>query len=170
MDPGSFLVLLYQAIVLVGTGLRLAFGPKPVSWRRAAETLLHWSLAVNLGIGGLMAFYAHTFRAAQTAESIGWAPGSPFQLEVAFANLAYSALGFGSLWLRGLWWWAAAVSNAVFLWGAAYGHIVEIIQHQNYAPGNAGAILYADILVPAVHLILLVLLHVTRPKPLADSV
>jgi hypothetical protein len=35
----------------------------------------------------------HAFLAAKVALSIGWAPGSPFQSEVALANLAFGLPG-----------------------------------------------------------------------------
>ena len=42
------------------------------------------------GFGG---FIAHVFISDEIAESIGWDAGSPFQLEVGFANLAIGLLG-----------------------------------------------------------------------------
>ena len=36
---------------------------------------------------------AHTFFADQTARQIGWATGSPFQFEVAMANLGIGVCG-----------------------------------------------------------------------------
>lgn len=157
MDAGSVIYLSYQVLVLVGAGLSLAFGRKPITARKVVGRLLVWSLAVNGGLSGLLGFYFHAFEADLAARSIGWPPGSPFQFEVAVANLAFGVLGILCIWLRGLWWWATAVGMAVFLWGAAYGHIRDIIVNQNYAPGNAGVILYLDILIPAIHLILLVI-------------
>ena len=40
-----------------------------------------------------MGFYWPFFLSAQVAANIGWAPGSPFQSEVAFANLSVGVLG-----------------------------------------------------------------------------
>jgi hypothetical protein len=47
------------------------------------------------------------------------------------------------------------IATTIFLWGAAYGHIMDIIVHGNYAPGNAGGVLYDDILVPFIMVVLL---------------
>jgi hypothetical protein len=163
MAPVSILGLSYQGIVLAGVVVQLAVQPKSRTARGAVVALLRWSLAVNIGVAGLMAAYAHTARAAETARSIGWAPGSPFQFEVAMANLGLGIAGILCIWLGGLFWWATAIASGTFLLGAAYGHIRDILVNGNMAPGNAGVVLYADILVPIVHLVLLVVLRGMRP-------
>jgi hypothetical protein len=93
-----------------------------------------------------------------TARFIGWAD-SPFQAEVGFASLGFAAVGFlafrGSFDMRV----AAIVGPACFLLGAAGGHIVQIVRTRNYAPGNAGVILYTDILLPLIGFALLALAH-----------
>jgi uncharacterized protein DUF6790 len=155
MPAIDILYLTYQVIVVVGAGLHWLLRARPRTPRRLAEMLLHWSLVVNVGVAGLMGCYAHTVRARQTAEEIGWAPGSPFQFEVAMANLAFGVLGIACIWLRGLWWWATAVGSGVFLFGAAIGHVQQTALTGNVAPGNAGVILYYDFLLPIVHLALL---------------
>jgi hypothetical protein len=151
----DLLYVFYQLVVLVGAAIQLAVGPKPLRTPRVVETLLQWSLLVNVGIAGLLGFYAHAFHANATAEIIGWPPGSPFQFEVAVANLAFGVLGILCLWFRRGFWAATCVGFAVFLEGAAFGHIRDIVEHQNYAPGNAGVILYWDLIVPLVQLVLL---------------
>ncbi len=144
--------------MVVGAAIQLWVGRKPVTARRLVEVLLQWSLLINVGIAGLLGFYAHAFQAAATAALIGWPPGSPFQFEVAVANLAFGVLGILCQWFRGGFWGATIVGFAVFLEGAAYGHIRDILVAHNYAPGNAGVILYWDILVPLAQLILLLVL------------
>jgi hypothetical protein len=112
-------------------------------------------LVIGIGITSLVGFVGHVFFAEQAAANIGWAAGSPFQREVGFANLAIGVLGITCIWLRGTYWVATVVAATVFLWGAAYGHIVDIVVHGNYAPGNAGGALYDDILMPLITIILL---------------
>ncbi len=51
-----------------------------------------------LGINGLWGFIYHFFF-GELAELIGW-PNSPFQYEVAYANLTIAILGFSSWWLK----------------------------------------------------------------------
>ena len=91
-----------------------------------------------------------SFLSAQVAANIGWAPGSPFQHEVAFANLSIGVLGVLCYWIRDNFWTATVISSSIFLLGAAYGHIINMFQFANYAPGNAGSVLYMDIIGPII--------------------
>jgi hypothetical protein len=43
---------------------------------------------------------------------------------------------------------AAVVGPALFMLGAAAGHVYQMVTTHNFAPGNAGLIFYADIFVP----------------------
>jgi hypothetical protein len=62
---------------------------------------------------------------------------------------------------RGNFWAATIIAFSIFYLGAAYGHIVDIIQNANFAPGNAGAPLYLDIALPAVLLSLFAAYKIT---------
>jgi hypothetical protein len=99
------------------------------------------------------------FRLARFFREIGGGLHSPFQLEVGFASLGFALVGLlafrGSFDLR----LAAIVGPAGFLWGAAGGHVYQMITAHNFAPGNAGVIFYSDILVPSVGFIFLWLQH-----------
>lgn len=125
----------------------------------AARVCLVWLLPILIGLGGLMAFLGHTFRADEIARSIGWQTGSPFQFEVAVANLAFGVLGLMCIKFRDGFWTATVVGYGVFLEGAAFGHVREILAAGNWAQNNTGAVLFADILVP---IVLLALLAVSR--------
>jgi hypothetical protein len=113
-------------------------------------------LVISVGIASLIGFIGHIFFADRVAIDIGWATGSPFQQEVGFANLAIGILGITCIWLRGNYWVATVIAATIFLWGAAYGHITDIIVHSNYASGNAGGALYNDLLVPLIAIALLI--------------
>lgn len=113
-------------------------------------------LVISVGIASLIGFIGHIFFADRVAIDIGWATGSPFQQEVGFANLAIGILGITCIWLRGKYWVATVIAATIFLWGAAYGHIMDIIVHSNYASGNAGGALYNDLLVPLIAIALLI--------------
>jgi hypothetical protein len=112
-------------------------------------------LVISIGIASLVGFVEHVFFADSIAANIGWVAGSPFQQEVAFANLAIGILGITCVWLRGNYWIATVVAATTFLWGDAYVRITDIVVHGNYAPGNAGGALYNDILVPLIVIVLL---------------
>ena len=102
----------------------------------------------NIGLQGLFAFMGHFFKADEVARGIGWPTGSPFQREIAFANLAMGTLGIMSIWFRGNFWFAAIVARSVFSWGAAYGHIIDLKKRGNASILNAGPVLYDDIILP----------------------
>jgi hypothetical protein len=69
---------------------RRAVAPTP---RQIVDTTLQSQLVVGFGLAGLFSFSGHRFRSDEVARSIGWEPGSPFQQEVAFANLGVGLTG-----------------------------------------------------------------------------
>jgi hypothetical protein len=128
-----------------------------------AEALLSWFFFFALGVTFLYNFVMHVFFSEMAASFIGWQT-SPFQKEVGFASLGFSVVGFlafkGSFGAR----LAALVGPACFLWGAAAGHVVQMVEAHNYAPGNAGIIFYTDILIPVIGFILLWLRYRTETR------
>jgi hypothetical protein len=78
-------VLLGAAIVIFD---RTATGPV-----RRAEAFLIPLFLVGVGGSGMAGFISHAFISDPAARSIGWEPGSPFQLQVGFAYLALGLLG-----------------------------------------------------------------------------
>ena len=115
---------------------------------RVVEVCLLYILCVKWGFGGALISIPHIVTPDLIADSIGWAPGSPFQVELGFASLGTSILGILCIWFRGWFWLAPIVSRSVFLLGAAYVHLQDILAHGNLAPGNAGPVLFYDIVVP----------------------
>jgi len=146
------------ALGLVASAIALWRKPPPRSRATVVEALLAYFILFSIGIGYLYNFTLHVFFGEMTARFIGWAD-SPFQAEVGFASLGFAAVGFlafrGSFDMRV----AAIVGPACFLLGAAGGHVVQIVRTHNYAPGNAGVILYTDILLPLIGFALLALAH-----------
>ena len=128
--------------------------PRPWSRVTVIEAVLSWFLFFSLGVSFLYNFVMHVFFSEVAASFIGWQT-SPFQKEVGSASLGFSMVGFlafkGSHGMR----LAALVGPACFLWGAAAGHVVQMVEAHNYAPGNAGVIFYTDILLPVFGLALL---------------
>jgi len=137
------------------TCLHLWLGKRPVSTRRVVEVLLLYLLVIFVGVGGLMGFLGHTFKAREIALKIGWQP-SPFQFEVAVANLAFGVLGILCLWQRRGFRTATGIGYSTFLLGCAYGHLKEMMTQGNLAPYNVGPVLWVnDLAVPIGILILL---------------
>ncbi|MGZ7188690.1 MAG: DUF6790 family protein [Halobacteriota archaeon] len=148
----------YWPYGLIGVAIIAAFLNIALFDGRIVESFLLWFLVIVVGFGSLYAFVGHAFVADDVARSIGWPSGSPFQFEVALHNLAIGVLGVLCFWLRSDFWSATVIAFAVFGLGAAYGHIRDMRLHRNYAPGNAGPILYiSDILLPLLLVVLLVI-------------
>ncbi|MFO7570486.1 MAG: DUF6790 family protein [Smithellaceae bacterium] len=157
-------VIAFLGVTALCCAVHLFIKRKKWSSRMLVDVLLLYVLLINVGLAGLLAFYGHAFRSDQVAASIGWAAGSPFQLEVAMTNLAFGVLGVLCIFFREEFWLATGIGYAVFLFGAAFVHLREIISAGNYAINNAGPILYiGDIAIPL--LILVLLLIKWRMKP-----
>ncbi len=141
---------IWTALTLLGAALHLVFSKKPRTRNRVIEVFLLYLLVIQVGVASIWGFMGHAFMADYIAAYIGWPAGSPFQFEVAVANLSYGILGMLCARYRGSFWAATIIAFSVFYLGAAYGHIVDIVQNANFAPGNAGAPLYLDVVLPVV--------------------
>ena len=152
--------LTFFVLGLVAAGIALWHAPPPRSAPVIVEALLGYFLLCSIGLAFLYNFVMHVFFGELSARFIGWAD-SPFQLEVGFASLGFAVVGLlafkGDFGLR----LAAVIGPACFLWGAAGGHVYQMVTAGNFAPGNAGVVFWSDILLPVVGL---VLLWLQRPK------
>jgi len=124
-----------------------------------ARVFLYSVIFFNVGLMGLLAFYAHVFMADATAIKIGWAPGSPFQFEIGIANLSYGILGLLSLGFRGKFTLATVLGYSILLLGAFVGHLIQYSKG-DVAPYNIGIFIWFNDL--AIPLILLTLLFFSR--------
>ena len=149
-------------VVAAATALHLWLGKRPVNRARVVEVLLLYLLLIFAGVGGLLGFLGHTFQAREIAAQIGWQT-SPFQFEVAVANLAFGVLGLLCPWQRHGFRTATGLGYAVFLLGCAYGHLRDLMAMGNFAPYNAGPVLWLNDL--AVPLTILLLLWLRRSLP-----
>ena len=123
-------------------------------------TLLN-GLVYLVGMAGIISVTGHLFKADDVARSIGWPPGSPFQWEVGIADLGWGVVGvLCPVYGRGFWL-ATIIVASIFLLGAAVGHVKQMVVAKNFAPGNAGAIFAADVLVP----VFLIVLYLTYTGP-----
>ena len=154
----SNFALTFLILGLIASGVALLHARKPLIAPVVVEALFAYFLLFSVGFSFLYNFVMHTFFGATAARFIGWAD-SPFQAEVGFASLGFAVVGFlacrRSFDLR----LAAVVGPALFLLGAAGGHIYQMIAAGNFAPGNAGVIFYTDILIPLIGFALLWLQH-----------
>ena len=134
---------------LVGSLVSLLFKKRPRSKSVIVEAFVAYFFLFSIGVGYLNNFLMHVVFAEYTAKFIGWA-NSPFQLEVGFASLGMGVTGLIAFRKNLTFRLATLIPPAFFLWGAAGGHIYQIFKTHNMAPGNAGAILWTDILLPII--------------------
>ena len=138
------------ALVLGFLDVRQPFGSTELT------PLLQWMLSVGLGLPSLWAALSHAMFSDRVAKSIGWAP-SPFQKEIAGANLgiALGAIAASVLGVPAAW--AMTFMAAGFLWSAAAVHISSMIRSGNFAINSAGPIFWWDMLIPLTLLVALLL-------------
>ncbi len=121
--------------------------PAATTHAQRLEILLMYLFGVGLGANGLGGFFGHIFLSDTVAKSIGWATGSPFQLEMGFANLAICLMGFAAVTQRGGFRTATILGSTTVKFGAFLVHMYDLILHGNLAPSNI-LINFTNILVP----------------------
>lgn len=138
--------------------LNLAYNKKH---RSVPNIFLGYLFFFAVGLSGIWGFVFHAFYPEMAAQFIGW-QNSPFQFEVAVANLGMGVMGIFGLCASKAYRKAGAILTTCFLWGAAYGHVVQMMKTANFAPGNAGLIFYNDILLPLLLIIFLLFSRADR--------
>jgi uncharacterized protein DUF6790 len=116
--------------------IHLFVSREPRTKLRVIQVLLLYALVVGVGVIGLLfGFIPHVFFPEQAAKMIGW-PVSPFQFEVGVHDGAWGVLGFLCIWIGGTFWLATGLGWALFMLGAAYGHIHQVMKTGDFAPYN----------------------------------
>lgn len=153
------------SFLLVGLAVALAAilrSPRPRTASLVVEALLRWFLFFSIGASFLFNAVMHIAFGRMAAAFIGWAD-SPFQFEVGTASLGFAAVGFLAAFRGFEMRLAAVLGPAMFLLGAAAGHVHQMAAAGNFAPGNAGSVFWTDILVPLLGFGLLALSRRNRP-------
>lgn len=151
-------LIAYAAVILL-SALAFASQPAPRRLIDLARALLRYINLFPVGLMGLWGALGHIVFPSQSAAAIGWTT-SPFQTEVGLANLGMGLAGvIAAFWRDWGFRAAVAVMMAGFLGGAGINHIIEIGRTGNLAAGNAGPILYMDLLTPLLLVILLALTY-----------
>jgi hypothetical protein len=156
----SIVPVLSWVAALAGAAIAIASGPRPVARAFVLDRLLRYAFIFPVGLMGLWAALGHIAFPARAAQAIGWQT-SPFQFEVGVANLG---IGFAGVYAAFRSFEARLANNLVlacFLIGAGIGHVRDIISGGNFAPGNAGPILFTDLLTPTA---IFLLLWLTRSR------
>ena len=140
--------LTFLVIGLVFSAVAMARGVS------APEALLKWFVFWSIGISYLYNGVFHIFFGELAARFIGWA-NSPFQVEVGTASLGFGLVGLIAAFRGPELRFAAILGPSVFLWGAAAGHIVQMVTAHNFSPGNAGIIFWTDVTLPILGFLML---------------
>jgi hypothetical protein len=93
MGTVALRVFTYSILPLIIAVIHLSLDKRSQSRERKLEIFLLYLFGVGVAGSGIGGFFGHFFISDTVAESIGWPTGNPFQLEVAFANLAVGILG-----------------------------------------------------------------------------
>jgi nitrate reductase NapE component len=142
------LIILNQFVVLIGSVTHLLVGvkSKPPTKRRIAESLLSWSLLLNVGVLETFFFARHVFRSRGKTEDVDRPAEDRVQSEVAFAHLAFGVLGLLSVRFRGMFWFATIVGQAIFLGGITAVNVRDNVRNE---------VLLFDVLMSLAHVVLL---------------
>ena len=143
---GNYFVTFF-IIGLIAAGISLLKKPKPLRISEVAEALLSYHLLFAIGINNLINFVFHVFFGDIAAKFIGW-ENSPFQAEVGFASLGVGIAGVIAFKASLPFRFATLIPPSAFSWGAAGGHVYQMIAAHNFSPGNVGLVLPIDILMP----------------------
>ncbi len=100
------------------------------------ELFIVYLLAISVGANGLGGAFGHLFLSDLIAEGVGWPTGSPFQLEMGFANLLIGVLGIMAINRRDGFRTAAILATTILGVGATIVHIIDIAATGNLSPGN----------------------------------
>jgi hypothetical protein len=150
--------LTFFCIGFLVSSVSLLRRPKPLLRATVADKFLSDYILYAVGFMYLYNAIVHTVFAETSAAFIGWA-NSPFQYEVGYASLGFGIAAIvahrGNFTAR----LVAVLGPSMFLWGAAAGHIHEIFKTKNFSPGNAGVVLWTDILLPVIGFALLYFYH-----------
>lgn len=103
---------------------------------RRIELFIVYLLAISVGANGLGGAFGHLFLSDLIAEGIGWPAGSPFQLEMGFANLMIGMLGVMAIGRRDGFRTATILATTILGVGATIVHIWDIAATGNLSPGN----------------------------------
>lgn len=155
----SNLTLLLLVVAIVVTILKVRRAKMHRTVITASYTLWGELLFYGIGLGFLWAGIFHAFFQQIAASAIGWQP-SPFEWELAWAEFGVAIIALMSLGRGYEMRLATTIVFFIFSAGATIQHINQMLCCHNYAPGNAGTILWInDIALP---LVLLYLAFVSR--------
>lgn len=147
-----YLVAICVAIVVALVKIRRARATR----RPFSKAAIVWAelLFYAYGLGAIYSGLFHAYDGEMIAKSIGW-QNSPFQYELGWFEIGYGIVACMSLWRRYAFRFAVTVPYSIFLLADAAQHIAMMRAQHDYAPNNAGPLLWiGDIALPVAMLLL----------------
>lgn len=129
-------VTIFTILPLVLAGIVILIDKKTNTRQRKIETFLIFLFGLGVAGSGIGGFFGHLFLSDQVAEGVGWPTGSPFQLEMGFANLILGVLGVIAVGRRDGFREATVIAVTVLGFGASIVHFIDILETGNLAAGN----------------------------------
>ncbi len=147
-----YVVLLIVAIATSIARIRGArVGRRPID---GAYVLWGEMLFYVYGLGNIYGGLFHAYAGDTVAASIGW-QNSPFQYELGWFEIGYGVTALLSLWRGYQFRLAMTLPYSIFALAAAAQHISQMQHQHNYAPNNAGLLLWlGDVAIPLFVLLL----------------
>jgi hypothetical protein len=144
--------VLVPLVTAVGALIKTRRSP---SLQAKLETWQRWWAIGALGCGSLWMTITFLAIPDMMSTTIGF-PRTPFEFEIAFANLGVAVMGFraGSASASTRERITLGLGAGMFLWGAVIGHLYQWFANGDHAPGNGGGVLIADLALPAVMIVL----------------
>lgn len=142
-------VYIQIAVTLISIGAHLWRTRNIERQEFVAEIVAIYTIGLAGWFGIMSGLFGHIIYADEVARGIGWPVDSGFQMELGFASIGIGLIGFLGFWNRSFWE-PFLIPKTIFMWGAGLTHILHILEFGNFHPGNAGVILYWDIIFPFV--------------------
>jgi hypothetical protein len=96
---------------------------------------IRWMLYLPAGWMFIVSGVMHTRFAKKTAAMIGWQTNG-FQYELGFVSFGLGLAGIYASTHGSQSWIAVAIPTTTFLFFAGVNHVVEMVRHHNFNPGN----------------------------------
>lgn len=117
--------------------------------QKSSNLLLRWLLLLPVGVTGIYVFLMCLIFPAATAAMMHWPP-SPFQYEVALANLCLGILGLLAFRASYGFQLATVIVTCFWMWGHAIYEIYRIITTSNIYLGDIVSWFWIYLLLPFV--------------------
>lgn len=140
-------IYIQLAVTLISITVHLLATRNKPRKESVTELIAIYTIGLSGWFSIINGVFGHILYADEVAASIGWPLNSGFQMELAFASIGIGIVGFIGFWNKSFWLPFIITKSSLML-GAGYTHIVHMLEHGNFSPGNAGVVLYWDFLFP----------------------